>query len=142
MVDEGMTNDHAPAFNAILSSRPSQIIKMVRQPPDWEEMPILGLLKAIIERHEEELNTLSALQNWASRKAAYEADCASWSRAEAETGDDWRPKPMTAGQRYHLADTAQILEIEFPEGMNRGDAADWLKANGANVQLKFDGECP
>ena len=116
------------------------MIEMVRQLPGWDEMSILGLLKAITERHEEELNTLSALQNWASRKAAYDADCASWSRAEAKTGDDWRSKPMTAGQRYHLADTAQILDIEFPEGMTRGDAADWLEANGANVQLKIEAE--
>lgn len=142
MVEEGMTNEHAAAFNAVLNSKPAELFEMVREVPGWNEMPVLALLKAIIERNAEELNTLSALQQWAARKVAYDANCASWIRARAETDDIWRSKPMSARQRYLLADTAQILEIQFPEGMNRGDAADWLEANGANVQLKIGGEWP
>ena len=36
-----------------------------------------------------------------------------------------------------IADTAALLEIETPEHMNRGSAADWLDANDANVVLRL-----
>ena len=44
---------------------------------------------------------------------------------------------MTRGQRFLIADTAALLEIEIPEDMNRGAAADWLDANNANVVLRL-----
>ena len=44
---------------------------------------------------------------------------------------------MTAGQRFLASDTCMLLDIEMPEGMNRGAVADWLDANYANVTIKF-----
>ncbi|GMN14139.1 hypothetical protein [Altererythrobacter sp. MTPC7] len=137
LFDRGLDHTDAPAFDGLLSLSAHEFAELVKSLPDSDGLPMLDLVVETVRYHAEELELRSAVRHWAKRKADYDADCTSWKKRELEVGDGWRTKPMTAGQRFLLADTALILEIEIPAGMNRGNAADWLDANGANVLRKL-----
>jgi len=137
-VDLEMGHKDAEAHYGLIHSTLDTFVEFARAIPGWQDLPVISLVVMIVERHGEELADRAAVMQWSKRKTAYDADCASWKAAEEEKGSNWRALPMTAAQRYLLADTARILEIEIPDGMSRGTAADWLDAYGANVIHKLE----
>lgn len=138
-VDAGLEYENADAHYGLIHGTIDSLLEFAKTIPGWKNLPLVSLITLIVQRHDSELSDRAAVLQWAARKAAYDADCASWKKIEQEKGINWRTKPMTDGQRHCLADTAHILKIEFPEGMNRGAAADWLDANGAHVILRLKG---
>ena len=101
-------------------------------------MSLLELIVSIISRHEDDLTALAATLQWEQRKAAYERDCSAWKAAEPTCDPAWREKSVTRGQPFLIADTAALLEIEIPEDMDRGAAADWHDVDNANVLLRLE----
>lgn len=138
-VDAGLGHHQANAHYGLIHGTLGDLVKFASVIPDWHELPLVSLFAMIIERNSDELATRAAVMQWQKRKAAYDADCASWQAAEPQHGDGWRTRPMTTSQRHLIADTAQILVIEVPEGMDRGAAADWLDAHGAHLINRLGG---
>jgi len=137
LVDAGLGPTDADAFHALLSGTLDDLVAYADDLPQGRAVSLLSLVVTILARHGDYLEKLSAALQWETRKVAYDEDCASWKTAEADCGVAWREMPMTRGQRFLIADTAALLEIEIPEGMDRGTAADWLDANDANVVLRL-----
>ncbi len=138
LVDAGLGPQEADALKGLLSGTFDNLVSYARDLPQAHSVTLLDLLVDIIARHNADLTALAAALQWETRKAAYERDCADWKAAEPTCDRAWRDLPMTRGQRFLIADTAALLEIETPEDMNRGSAADWLDANNANVVLRLE----
>jgi hypothetical protein len=139
-VDAGLRHDQANAHYGLIHATLDELTAFAREIPDWQDLPFVSLVAMIVKRNEGVLAARAAVMQWTKRKAAYEADRASWKAAKPEKGIGWRALPMTASQRYLIADTALILEIEVPEGLNRGMASDWLEANGAHLINRLGGD--
>ena len=139
-VDAGLGHDQANAHYGLIHTTLDELTAFAREIPDWQNLPFISLVTMIVKRNEGVLAARAAVMQWTKRKAAYEADRASWKAAKPEQGDDWCALPMTASQRYLIADTALILEIEVPEGLDRGTASDWLEANGAHLINRLGGD--
>lgn len=139
-VDEGLRHDQANAHYGLIHSTLDTLVNFAKEIPGWHELPLVALIAMIIAREGDVLADRAAVMQWKRRKTAYDTEHASWRAVEQEKGSAWRALPMTAAQRYLLADTAQILEIDLPEGMDRGAASDWLDANGAHVINRLGGE--
>lgn len=139
-VDQGLGARHADAHFGLMNGTLEAFTSFAKAIPDWEDLPMVALVATIVLRDEQELENRAAVLQWTRRKAAYDADRASWKACESDKGDGWRALPMTAPQRFLIADTAAILEIEIPAGMDRGMASDWLDANGANVIRQIEGD--
>ena len=138
MVDAGLGPQDADALKALLSGTLDDLANYARDFPQSHSVTLLDLLVDIIARYNADLTALAAALQWETRKAIYERDCAAWAAAEPTCDPAWRNLPMTRGQRFLIADTAALLEIEIPEDMDRGAAADWLDANNANVVLRLE----
>jgi hypothetical protein len=69
--------------------------------------------------------------------AAAASDRESWERWQREHpgSDDWRKKTMSRRQWFLISRTVDILEIEMPGRLTRGEAAEWLNQHGANLRL-------
>lgn len=139
-VDEGLKHDQANAHYGLIHGTMETLEEFAKTIPGWQHLPLVSLVTMIVQRHGDELANRAAVMQWTNRKAIYDADSASWMAVEQEKGSDWRALPMTASQRYLIADTVQILRLEVPEGMDRGAASDWLDANGANVIHNLKGQ--
>lgn len=142
LVDAGLGPQDADALKGLLSGTLDDLASYARDLPQMHSATLLELLVDIIACHYADLTALAAALQWETRKAAYERDCAAWKAAEPTCDPTWRDLPMTKGQRFLTADTAALLEIEIPEDMNRGRAADWLDANNANVVLRLEEDRP
>ncbi|GMN04426.1 hypothetical protein [Erythrobacter sp. MTPC3] len=138
MVDGGLGPQDADALKALLNGTLDDLANYAGGLPQTHSMSLLELIVSIISRHEADLTALAAALQWEQRKTAYERDCSAWKAAEPTCDSAWRDKPMTRGQRFLISDTAALLEIEIPEDMDRGAAADWLDANNANVVLRLE----
>jgi hypothetical protein len=138
MVDGGLGPQDADALKALLNGTLDDLANYAGGLPQTHSMSLLELIVSIISRYDADLTALAAALQWEQRKTAYERDCLAWKAAEPTCDPAWRDKPMTRGQRFLIADTAALLEIEIPEDMDRGAAADWLDANNANVVLRLE----
>lgn len=68
---------------------------------------------------------------------AYKADCDSWAaQSERVKVGSWRKRPPTRGQRLLMIRMSQSLNIPLPEEITRGEAADWIAAQGGNPRFK------
>lgn len=73
--------------------------------------------------------------------AAYADRCETFATREAASKDrSWREAPITRRQRWTMLDTAVALGIASPTCRTRGEAADWLEANGAILKYRQGGK--
>jgi hypothetical protein len=77
-------------------------------------------------------------ETWQRRLATYVEDRAEWLARDEEYRLEgaWRHESMTRGQRWLMRVTCRIRRIDLPGHLSRGDAADWLDANGANLSYR------
>ncbi len=95
------------------------------------------LLPSIIDGHRDELHARGVAVSRQRRWVEYSADLERWRTQPMNVKQGcWRDLPMTGGQRELVRVTATLLDLPLPEGMTRGSAADWLEANGANINYK------
>lgn len=139
-VDAGLSHDQASAHYGLINGTLEDMANLAKAIPDSGDLPLVSLVAMIVERHKTELAIRAAVLQWTKRKTAYDAEHASWKTAEPNISADWRTLPMTEGQRHLMADTARILVIDVPEGMDRGAASDWLEANSAHVIYRLGGD--
>lgn len=139
LVDGSLSHSDANAFHGLLSFEAAEFAERISLIPGSSTMTMFELIIALVKDDISDLESHFAVAKWMRRRAAYADKCASWKAAAIERGDDWRDRPMSSGQRFLIADTARLLEIEQPEDMRRGDAADWLDTHGAHLLLKLKG---
>ena len=137
LIDNGLSHRDADTFYALLKLDLPTFQTLAQEISGHLELALDALIGAVIEQHETQLRNQAAVLRWDKRKTAYEADRSSWEDVRNDKGDNWRQKPMTAGQRFLASDACILLDIEMPEEMNRGAAAEWLDANCANITIKF-----
>lgn len=124
LVDGSLGHADANAFHGLLSFEAAEFAERISLIPASSTMSMHELIIALVKEDHSELEARFAVARWSKRKAAYDAKCASWKAAAIETGEGWRETPMSSAQRFLIAETARLLEIEIPESMNRGEAAD------------------
>lgn len=92
-------------------------------------------LHTLLGKQSLRLANLGQLESWRKRWASYQAELESWQKVDREQrlNGAWRTKDMSEGQRHLVRVTATLLEILIPIEMTRGEAADWLSSNGANL---------
>ena len=139
LVDGNLGHADANAFHGLLKFEAAEFVERISLVPGWSTMCLVDLIIGLVKEDNSELAYRFAIARWSKRKAEYDEDCALWKAAANEKGDGWRDKPMSSAQRFLIADTARLLEIEIPEAMRRGEAADWLERNGANLIYKPKG---
>lgn len=75
----------------------------------------------------------TARERYFARRASFEA----YAAAAADTG--WREKPPRSRQGHLGVTTARAKGVPVPAERRRGNAADWLEHNGANVRFVEEG---
>ena len=99
---------------------------------------LVRLQLEIVGKHRDRLDARGRYVSWRRRWAAYRERVEEW---EAEPEEErrhghWRTRHMTSGQRELIGDTARLLDIPVPGDLVRGNAHDWLDANGANLVFR------
>ncbi len=139
--DAGVPAADADAWRGLLYCSPALLDRLARQAGlHGGGRPLLTMLAELIETYREPLTRRGQVALFRRRRDRYLADCARWAATPPSVKQGlWRSKRMTKGQRYEVIRTCQRLEIEAPGPMTRGEAADWLRANGANLNYRGKG---
>lgn len=135
LADCGLQGLDALSLMGLRSLPIPRLVRLLLAAHDAAPGTYLGrLLPGIIDAHRDELHARGVTVSRQRRWIAYQADLARW---QAQPDDvkqgSWRERPMTTEQRELVRVTATLLDRPVPEGLDRGAAADWLDANGANL---------
>ena len=92
----------------------------------------------MIDRYDRDLSARGLYETWARRLAAYDEDRGEWLARDEEYRLEgaWRAEGMTRDQRWLVRVTCRLRRIDLPGNLSRGDAADWLEAQGANMNYR------
>lgn len=132
----GLRQRDADALMGLLDLPHGRIAQMAADLAKVRRLDKFGaLLPFVIDHHRDELTARGRHLSWRRRWEAYQAQLASWQAVDEQQRlhGAWRKKAMTAGQGELVRVTATLLEILMPAEMTRGEAADWLATNGANL---------
>lgn len=82
-----------------------------------------------------ELGGRGLFEEWERRLTLYLEDRSEWLARDEDfrLEGEWRQAPMTADQRWLIRVTCRVLRIAIPGHLLRGQAADWLEHQGANL---------
>lgn len=99
---------------------------------------VSDMIAHIIDTDARELSARGLFVEWQRRLALYRQDCAEWFARDDELRHlgEWRNAEMTADQRWLMRVTCRVLNRGLPGHLSRGEAADWLEANGANLNYR------
>ncbi len=136
LIDRGLTANDADMLLGFLLLNLKILVPFLEALDSTQKKPLIDLIPDLIEQEGDFLRGLAQIRRWQERKTKYDADRAEW--VAAEVGDEWRKRPMTAGQRYLVQSTAALLTIEIPAGMDRGGASDWLESHMAHLVLMIE----
>jgi hypothetical protein len=138
LADCGLQGKDALALMGLRSLPMSRLVRLLLDAHDRQPGAYLArLLPGIIDAHRDELHARGLAVSLQRRWRAYQADLASWQAQPKDLKQgSWRERPMTAEQRELVRVTATLLDVPMPEGLTRGAAADWLEANGANLNYR------
>ena len=131
----GLASGDATSWMGLMSTGPANVGRLLCEYATTSPNSYVGRAWGrLIDARREEYEARGRFVQWQRRWARYMTDAAAWAQSEANTTDAvWRALHMTSGQRALVQDCATILDIELPQGLNRGTAHDWLQRNGANV---------
>lgn len=139
LVTIGLTASDADAFAGLLASYADQVIADCETAVEPNPLASFGTaLVHVIDQHERDLTGQGLFETWARRLAAYREDRAEW-LVRDETfrlEGAWRAEAMTRGQRWLVRVTCRIRHLDLPGHLSRGDTADWLEENGANLNYR------
>ena len=95
-------------------------------------------LADILDRSARELEARGLYAAWERRFTLYAEDRAEWLKRDMEfrLEGTWRSLEMTADQRWLVRLTCRVLRLPMPGHLLRGQAADWLEAQGANLNYE------
>lgn len=129
----GFRRGDADGLMGLLSLPASEAIALLAQ--CHRDGSFSTVLHTLLGKQASRLSDLGKMESWRNRWAAYQADLASWRQIDRQTRRQggWRVKEMSEGQRHLVRVTATLLGTLIPLEMTRGEAADWLEINGANL---------
>ncbi|MBV8849221.1 MAG: hypothetical protein JOZ16_06510 [Methylobacteriaceae bacterium] len=131
-----VANDAIPMLG-LMSTGPACVAAELRRLGRGQATTYVGRLwREILARRRDDYEARGRLVSWQRRWARYNVAFEAWRQSGRADTVEWRPKPMTVGQRHMVRDTAIVLGIEIPAAMSRGAAHDWLMANGANALFR------
>lgn len=131
----GLATGDALALMGLMSMGPAYVGQLLAKAA--QERPniyVTRLWPCLIDANRDEYEARGQYVSWQRRWARYTIDADGWAQSALNGPDGvWRDRHMTSGQRQLVHDCAIISRIHIPEGMNRGQAHDWLMENGANA---------
>lgn len=138
----GLTEQDAAALDATLNVPMNEFCGTLIHEDLGTNSSTLGeVIRLFIDHRPARLEACGAGLELERRRSAYLSDRAMWLEHEATTNDHrWRQKMMTKGQRMLVTRTCHRLRCDAPALANRGEAAQWLEANGAHLELRPDNE--
>lgn len=142
MMHHGLFEQDAAALDAALSCSIGEFCgTLINEDLGTTTSPLGEVLRLFIDHCSPKLEARGAGLALERRRRAYLSERAQWLAHEAATNDHrWRQKLMTKGQRFLITRTCHRLRCEPPCLANRGEAADWLEAQGAHLELRTDNE--
>ena len=141
LADCGLQGGDAYALMGLRSLPIHRIVRLLLDAHDENPGVYVGrLLPGIVDTHRDELHARGLCVSWQRRWGRYQAQLTAWqAQSESVKAGAWRNKQITMGQRELVRITATLLELPVPTGLDRGAAADWLEAQGANLNYTIEG---
>jgi len=139
LVNAGMRAYDADALAGLLASNGHYMLSLSDELVDEDPSASLGtILTRLLDAKERELAARGLFATWCRRLDAYGEDRAEWlaRNEEFRLEGAWREAPMTSGQRWLVRVTCRVRHLDLPGDLLRGEAADWLDANGANLNYR------
>ncbi len=139
MATIGLSAIDADALAGVMATIADQVMADMDDLIDADPFASFGkLLVTMIDRHDRSLTARGLYESWLRRLAIYIEDRAEWLARDAEfrLGGAWRLLDMTRGQRWLIRVTCRIRRVDLPGDLSRGEAADWLDENGANMNYR------
>lgn len=142
LLHHGLTEQDAAALDATLNVPMNEFCGTLIHEDLGTNSSTLGeVIRLFIDHRPARLEARGAGLELERRRRAYLVDRAMWLDHEATTNDHrWRQKMMTKGQRLLVMRTCHRLRCDPPALENRGEAAEWLEAKGAHLELRPDNE--
>jgi hypothetical protein len=136
LVNAGFQAADADALAGLLGTEPALFIERLRSAAsNRPQETAAGVIADVLDLGQRELAARGLFLSWQKRLALYLEDRAEWLARDEEfqLHGDWRHAEMTADQRWLIRATCRVLRIAMPGHLLRGEAADWLEAQGANL---------
>jgi hypothetical protein len=136
MVNAGFQAADADALAGLLDLKATALAarfhEAAKRQPD---KTAAGVIADLLDTNQRELAARGLFLTWQKRLALYLEDRAEWLARDKEfrLHGEWREAEMTADQRWLIRATCRVLRIAMPGHLRRGQAADWLEENGANL---------
>ncbi len=134
--NEGMAAGDADALAGLLALSATEFADRITIAAKANPTMHAGrLIVSMLDTCARELSAKGLFETWQRRLSIYAEDRAEWLARDEEfrLNGLWRLEAMTTNQRWLVRVTCQILRIDLPGDLSRGDAADWLSRNGANL---------
>lgn len=139
MVKCGLSAADANALAGLWAMPAAHIAEMIRTEAEAEpDLPAGNIITRLIDHKGPELEARGLYEKWLRRLEAYREDKAEWLERDEEfrLQGEWRNLPMSADQRWLIRVTCRALRIAIPGHLLRGEASDWLEAQGANLNYE------
>jgi hypothetical protein len=139
MIHYGLAAEDADALAGMLAHDAVEVLALCQEAIDEEYGISFGsILVAAIDLHLRPLAARGQFETWCRRLHAYQADRSDWLERDEQMRLDgaWRELSMTTDQRWLIRATCRSRRIDLPGHLSRGDAAEWLEANGANLSYR------
>lgn len=139
LVNIGLSAIDADALAGLLAFWADQVWSDMDELIDTDPSVSLGqAIVMMIDRYDRDLSARGLYETWTRRLAAYDEDRTEWLARDAEFRLEgaWREEGMTRDQRWLIRVTCRLRCIDVPGHLARGDASDWLQANGANMNYR------
>lgn len=130
----GQVADDALAMLGLMSAGPQHVAAALREASVGAPREYVGRLwNTILGRSADDYKARGRFVTWQRRWVRYKVDLERWLDSLPDDGGHWRDRAMTVGQRHLVRDTAILLGLIIPYGMNRGQAHDFLMRKGGNA---------
>lgn len=139
LVNQGLQALHADPLAGLLESTVGELMTFASK-VGWEDdnTTVGTVLAKILHWHERELQARGLFVTWQRRYLAYAEDRATWLLQDEQLRlhGAWREANITAGQGWLMRTTCRVRNIDMPQLPDRGAAAAWIEANGANLNYQ------
>lgn len=134
----GFEGEHALARMALRAQPVIEYVKLVGAYDSSGNLPLVQCEFAAVIANLEALTAIGRDFLIARDRAGYEKESCDWiewqSANPGSTG--WRDRKPSSSQMHLVRRIAEAFGIEQPELATRGQAHDWIEANGGNPRLK------
>lgn len=141
MWNYGFRRGDAPALDALLTMSPGEFVEACATNRIAPSARVGSALAMLVDVNPAGLHSRGKALELDRRRDSYRRARHDWE----ENGDNgpnakWRSRTVTRNQRFLIAEVCASAQIEPPELMTRGQAADWLESQGAHPHLRGDDE--